>query len=74
MSNFQGDWSVAYATSTCVQGSRMYAVVVSVSDQHVVCWCVNRAEARAIADRLNARAARATPRRLAIPQMRRRAS
>jgi len=47
---------------------------VAVSDQHVVCWCVDRAEARTIADRLNARAARATPRRLPIPQMRRRAS
>jgi hypothetical protein len=49
-------------------------VVVAVSDQHVVCWCVDRAEARDIADRLNARVSRATPRRLAIPQMRRRAS
>lgn len=50
----------------------MYAVVVTASDQHVVCWCVDRAEARAIADRLNERASR-TARRLPIPQMRRRA-
>ena len=74
MRNFQGDASGAYATSTCVRGARIYAVVVAVSDQHIVCWCVDRAEARTIADRLNARAARATPRRLPIPQMRRRAS
>ena len=74
MTNLQGDGSGAYTTSTCVRGARLYAVVVAVSDQHVVCWCVDRAEARSIADRLNARAARATPRRLAIPQMRRRAS
>ena len=74
MSSFQGDGSGAYATSTCVRGARLYAVVVVVSDQHVVCWCVDRAEARDIADRLNARVSRATPRRLAIPQMRRRAS
>ena len=74
MSNFQGDGSGPYATSTCVRGARLYAVVVAVSDRHVVCWCVDRAEALAIADRLNARASRAAPRRLAIPQMRRRAS
>ena len=73
MGNYQGDGSGAYATSSCVRGARMYAVVVSATDQDVVCWCVDRAEARAIADRLNERASRAT-RRLAIPQMRRRAS
>ena len=74
MRNFQGDGPGAYATSTCVRGARLYAVVVAASDRHVVCWCVDRAEARAIADRLNARVSRATPRRMAIPQMRRRAS
>lgn len=72
MRNFQGDGPGAYATSTCVRGARLYAVVVTASDRHVVCWCVDRAEARAIADQLNERASRA-PRRVAIPQMRRRA-
>ena len=72
MSSFQGDGTGTYATSTCVRGARMYAVVVTATDQHVVCWCVDRAEARAIADRLNERASR-TARRLSIPQMRRRA-
>lgn len=60
MKRLKEDASLDYATSTCVHDGRPYAVVRSVSGRHVVCWCVDHAEARVIADRLNARPSRKT--------------
>ncbi len=73
MRNGQEGGAGAYAISTRVRGDRTYAVVVSAADLHIVCWCADEAEARAIAHRLNARVPRATPQRLVVPHMRRRA-
>lgn len=58
MKKLTDDAPLDYSTWTCVRDGRPYAVVWSVSARHVVCWCVDHAEARVLADRLNARPSR----------------